>query len=107
MSVTTSKGAPAVRVYDNEDTPVREAVLQEEAQRPRVPESRRISRVRGAQQALSFIPPLVLALIILLGWYVITSTGRVNSLLLPASVEGLVELHKTSVFITAGRRERY
>src|SRR5579859_4637660 len=92
MSVTTSKHAPQVRVYGDADTPGQEAVLQAPEQRSPVVRNGRTPRLRGAQQAIALALPLALALILLLGWYVITGTGRVNSLLLPTPADVLGSL---------------
>jgi len=84
MSVTTStKDAPAtVRTYAQDDLqqrPVR-------TQNVRTP----VQNVTG--RTFSIVPPLVLALLLLVSWYVSTTAGHVSSLFLPAPGDVLTSL---------------
>ena len=87
MSVTTSttKDAPAtVRTY---------AQAQDDLQqRPRRAENVRTSNRNATGRILLIAPPLVLALLLLVSWYVSTTAGHVSSLFLPAPGDVLARL---------------
>ena len=87
MSVTTSttKDAPTtVRTY---------AQAQDDLQqRPIRIDNVRAGHQNATGQFLLILPPLVLALLILIGWYVSTTAGHVSSLFLPAPGDVLARL---------------
>ncbi len=88
MSVITStkKDAPAT---------VRTVVQpQDDLQQPpiRIDDVRTSKNRNAAGQIISLAPPLVLALLILVGWYISTTTGRVSSLFLPTPGDVLARL---------------
>ena len=62
----------------------------------RPPEERaqrtRASRLNTSNRVLTIVPPFVLAIILLVSWYVSTTTGHVNSLFLPAPGDVLSSL---------------
>src|SRR5690348_770142 len=102
MSVTTSKRAS--RTFDDEkntfgmQNSVWERRPQVEKDLPFDPgnaspaHSRHIPRSRSMQYMSSLALPLALACTILLGWYIVTGTGQINSLLLPAPADVLGSL---------------
>lgn len=51
-----------------------------------------IARTRVIMRWLSVLPPVVLALVLLIGWYMSTSAGAVNALFLPAPVDVFASL---------------
>jgi NitT/TauT family transport system permease protein len=51
-----------------------------------------IARARVMMRLLSVLPPVVLALVLLIGWYMSTATGAVNALFLPAPVDVFASL---------------
>ena len=86
MSVTTStKDAPAtVRTY---------AQVQDDLQpRPVRPQNVRTPVQNVTGRIFSIVPPLVLALLLLVSWYVSTTAGHVSSLFLPAPGDVLTSL---------------
>src|SRR6266568_3252184 len=85
MSVTTSteKGVSiGIRKYARNDTEI--SVSEGKPARANV--------FAVAQRVLSIIPPLTLGLFLLIGWYVSTAFGHVNSLVLPAPGDVLTSL---------------
>ncbi|GCE12709.1 ABC transporter permease [Tengunoibacter tsumagoiensis] len=46
-------------------------------------------RWKDLQHLISFLPPFLLALLFIMGWYFITASGRINSLILPTPAEVL------------------
>src|SRR5437870_2609080 len=85
MSVTTSteKGVSiGIRKYARSDTEI--SVSEGKPARANV--------FAVAQRILSIIPPLTLGLFLLIGWYVSTAFGHVNSLVLPAPGDVLASL---------------
>ena len=88
MSVTTSttKDAPAT---------VRQTYAQAQddlQQRPIRTDNVRTSRRNATGQVLLILPPLVLAALLLIGWYVSTTAGHVSSLFLPPPGDVLARL---------------
>jgi NitT/TauT family transport system permease protein len=52
----------------------------------------RAARLRAQGRLLSTIPPIVLGLLLLVGWYALSASGRVNVLILPAPADVLSSL---------------
>ncbi len=75
MSVTSSTKGAAFRLFHHARTHENTVVV-----RTRNSRSRTLS---GVQRLFSFLPPLGLALLLFMGWYAVTASGRVNRLLLP------------------------
>jgi NitT/TauT family transport system permease protein len=91
MSVMTSTEKQAVLdVQQPTSTSPQEStassVAKERAQRPSIP------RLRVAMGLLSTLPPVILTLVLLAGWYMSTATGVVKPLFVPAPVDVLVSL---------------
>lgn len=75
MSVTTSTREDT-SIGMRHDTPARGATL--------TPPRKRRTRITRMKRQLAFAPPVILAVLLLLAWYLLTATGRANTLLLPA-----------------------
>lgn len=91
MSVMTSTEKQAVLdVQPTTPTSLQESttssVARERAQRPSVP------RLRVALGLLSTLPPVILTLVLLVGWYMSTATGVVKPLFVPAPADVLASL---------------
>ena len=93
MSATTSTKGVSLRIRKreaarNEIQPQRRATTRPE-------------RLQATSRAFTFIPPLVLGVVLLISWYISTTAGHVNGLLLPAPGDVLSSLSdgiKTGIY---------
>lgn len=72
-----------------------------EAARSKTQPHVRLARLQTTRRATSFVPPLVLGAILLISWYISTTAGHVNSLLLPAPgdvLSSLIDGIKTGIY---------
>lgn len=63
----------------------------------------RVVRLVGASKIYSLVPPLLLGAILLVAWYISTTSGHVNSLLLPTPgdvLASLIDGIKTGIYIS-------
>lgn len=82
MSVTSSTEKHAMldvhQAYTSTQESTASSIARERAQRPSIP------RLRVMMRLLSTLPPVVLALVLLIGWYMSAASGVVQPLFLPA-----------------------
>ena len=97
MSATTSTKGVSLRVRK------REAARSEIQPPPIRVDDARVVRLVGASRAYSLVPPLLLGVILLIAWYVSTTSGHVNNLLLPTPgdvLASLIDGIKTGIYIS-------
>src|SRR5690349_5891376 len=84
MSVTTKRVVTSTTLTDDVSLDVRQR--DGTTQPPRKNKPARAS-LDATQRVLSIAPPVVLGIVLLLGWYLSAASGRVSNLILPAPAD--------------------